>query len=216
MRYPSEHKTQTRQRILQIAARSIRVHGLGRISLGDIMSGADLTHGGFYGYFKSKDDLIAEAITYTFDQRYGRFLSRTKAPNPRQALIAFIDHYLSIAHCAAPEFGCPIPALAADVPHMTTTARARFSAGMSHLLDGLGMLLEQIHVKDAQVQARSILAELVGALALARTCAEPACSRRTLLASRRALKHRFGLLGNVSAAGNAHQIIAQKCRTVRP
>ena len=196
MRYASEHKRKTRERILQVAARAIRLHGVGRVSLNDIMSGAKLTNGGFYGYFKSKDDLIAEAIKHTFDERHGGFLRRVGTSNPRQALAAFIDHYLSIAHCAAPEFGCPIPVLAADVPHMTRSAKARFSAGMSQLLDGLATLLEDTGVVDAQDQARSILSELVGALALARTCSEPVCARRALLASRRALKQRYGLPQN--------------------
>jgi TetR/AcrR family transcriptional repressor of nem operon len=32
-----------------------------------IMKGAGLTHGGFYGHFRSKDQLAAEAVTRALD-----------------------------------------------------------------------------------------------------------------------------------------------------
>ena len=64
-----------------------------------------------------------------FDERYARFLENVNAPDAKQALIVFIDHYLSMRHCALPELSCPIPALAADIQHASKDARNRFSAG---------------------------------------------------------------------------------------
>lgn len=48
MRYSSDHKAQTRERILQAAATEIRANGVDGVSLADIMADANLTNGGFY------------------------------------------------------------------------------------------------------------------------------------------------------------------------
>jgi TetR/AcrR family transcriptional repressor of nem operon len=193
MRYSSDHKAHTRARILQIAAAEIRARGIERASLSGIMAGADLTSGGFYAHFKSKDDLVAEAIGFMFDKRYTGLLARVDMADPKQALTAFIDYYLSSRHCEAPELGCPIPVLAADAAHMSKDARKRFSLGVARLVDGLAVLLNRAGVTDAQVQANSMLAELVGALNLARSATPASDEKKVLASSRRALKQRLGM-----------------------
>jgi TetR/AcrR family transcriptional repressor of nem operon len=105
---------------------------------------------------------------------------------------SFIDHYLSSRHCEVPELGCPIPALAADAAHMSEDARKRFSLGVARLIDGPAVLLRRAGVIDARVQANSMLAELAGALNLARSAKQPG-AKEMLAASRRALKQRLGL-----------------------
>ncbi|WP_213739418.1 TetR/AcrR family transcriptional regulator [Bradyrhizobium sp. dw_411] len=194
MRYSTDHKAQTRERILQAAAEAIRGQGIERVSVAGVMAAADLTIGGFYAHFKSKDDLVAEAITYSFDERYAGFLSKVNASDAQEALTAFIDYYLSIRHSQSAGRGCPIPALAAEVPHMSPEARARFSAGVARLVGGLTTLLERTDIADPQIQANSILAELVGALGLARSAQKPGHAKAVLVASQQALKQRLGLV----------------------
>jgi TetR/AcrR family transcriptional regulator, transcriptional repressor for nem operon len=193
MRYSGDHKARTRERILHVAAAEIRAHGVDRVSLSDIMAAANLTNGGFYAHFESKDDLVAEAIGFMFDERYAGMLARVDTPDAKQALTTFIDYYLSSHHCEAAEMGCPIPPLAAAMAHLSKDARKRFSAGVSRLIDGLAILLDRAGVADPQVQANSMLAELAGALNLARSAERPAGAKQVLAASRRALKQRLGL-----------------------
>jgi len=69
MRYGSEHKAQTRSRVVQEAAAAIRSDGVERIGVAQIMARAGLTHGGFYAHFESKDDLVAQAVEYMFEDR---------------------------------------------------------------------------------------------------------------------------------------------------
>src|SRR6202000_2042518 len=112
MRYDSEHKARTRERILHAAAAAIRTNGINGVALADIMASADLTNGGFYAHFKSKDDLIAHAVSFMFDERYARMLAKIDTDGAKDAsevLTGFIDRYLSMRHCEAPEMGCPIP-----------------------------------------------------------------------------------------------------------
>jgi TetR/AcrR family transcriptional repressor of nem operon len=67
MRYASEHKDATRERILLAASRLLRGHGIAAAGLAKIMAEADLTVGTFYTHFASKEALLREALLRTFD-----------------------------------------------------------------------------------------------------------------------------------------------------
>src|SRR4051812_50135473 len=58
------------------------------VSVAEIMKAAGLPHGGFYGHFGSKDDLIVQALGHAIDPGQG---------DPPD-LCAFIDEYLSPRH----------------------------------------------------------------------------------------------------------------------
>ncbi len=62
MPYPKGHRTEVKQKIIQSARRLFNRHGFDSVSLDQIMSGAGLTRGGFYSYFRSKSDLYAEVL----------------------------------------------------------------------------------------------------------------------------------------------------------
>src|SRR5215472_5401448 len=53
----AEHRDQ----IIESAARQFRESGFDGISVSDVMKEAGLTHGGFYGHFDSKEELMALA-----------------------------------------------------------------------------------------------------------------------------------------------------------
>ena len=61
MRVTREQATANRERIIEAAGELFRSKGFSGIGVADIMKAADLTHGGFYSHFVSKDDLIAQA-----------------------------------------------------------------------------------------------------------------------------------------------------------
>jgi AcrR family transcriptional regulator len=90
MRYDDNHKEPTRARVLAEAAAAIRSKGVERVGVAEVIAGAGLTHGGFYAHFKSKDDLLAEAISYMFDASYGWFLRHTEGRAPADALSNYI------------------------------------------------------------------------------------------------------------------------------
>src|SRR5262245_56464481 len=129
MRYDAEHKERTRQRVLTEAAAAIRAHGPDGIGVAALMSKAGLTHGGFYAHFKSKDDLVAQAIGQMFEEARERFHVNTDDPDPAAALCKYIDIYVSSRHRDSPERGCPLPALSGDLARMSAPARKRFTAG---------------------------------------------------------------------------------------
>src|SRR5271166_3992604 len=61
MRVSREKAAQNRERIIDAAGALFRSKGFSGIGLADIMKAVELTHGGFYGHFASKDDLVAQA-----------------------------------------------------------------------------------------------------------------------------------------------------------
>jgi TetR/AcrR family transcriptional repressor of nem operon len=194
MRYESAHKEQTRQRIVAEASRAIRIDGPHRIGVAGIMAKAGLTHGGFYLHFKSKDDLVIAALSNMFDEARATRLRWTDGKQPADALRDYIGFYLSPAHRDAVGKGCPVAALSADLPRLSMAARQCFAGGVTRLTDTLTGLLSDIGVENAQATARSVLAELAGALSLARSVADPAQSDEILACSHAHLMSRLGLI----------------------
>ena len=62
MPYPVGHRVEVKKRIVESARRLFNRHGFDSISVDQIMAGAGLTRGGFYGYFESKSDLYVEVL----------------------------------------------------------------------------------------------------------------------------------------------------------
>src|SRR6058998_1573826 len=67
MKVSREQAAQNRERIVETAAQLFRERGFEGIGVADLMQEAGLTHGGFYGHFSSKEDLIAEAAARAFE-----------------------------------------------------------------------------------------------------------------------------------------------------
>ena len=193
MRYDSEHKERTRQRVLSEAAAAIRAHGPDGLSVAALMGKAGLTHGGFYAHFKSKDDLIAQAISAMFEQSRLKFDARTVEKDPATALSHYIDMYVSQRHRDAPENGCPLPALSGDLARMPAKARKRFTVGFTNLTSNIAGLLNGLNQPEPERLAESMIAEMVGAIALSRALEDTVASNRILETTRAALKARIGL-----------------------
>ena len=193
MRYDAEHKQKTRQRVVQEAAKAIRAEGPHRIAVAGVMAKAGLTHGGFYAHFASKDDLVLAAMDQMFDDARARVIKEMGDLPPARGLSAYIEFYLSPAHRDARLFGCPMPALAADLPRLPADAQKLFGDRVAALTERFTALLGQLGRIEPADDASSMVAELVGALSLARAEPDPARSDAILDRSKRLLKRRMGL-----------------------
>jgi TetR/AcrR family transcriptional regulator, transcriptional repressor for nem operon len=193
MRYDAEHKQKTRERVLKEAAKAIRAQGPYKIGVAEVMAKAGLTHGGFYAHFQSKDDFVNAAVGQMFAEGQARLNQSLKADTPHQALSDYLDFYLSKAHRDTRTAGCPLPFLAADAPRMDDAFRAQYAGGVARLTQKLGEPLSALGHQDAVEIAGSILAEMVGALALARAEPDPARSDAILARSLRSVRARAGL-----------------------
>lgn len=148
----------------------LRESGPDGLSVATLMKRQGLTHGGFYAHFESKDDLIEQAIEVMFDKTCERFALRTRGLPPHQALMAYIEHYLSMPHVNRPGQGCPVPACGGDVARLGASARRRFEAGLGRLQALIGAQFEMMGLgpDEAYTQAVVLLSELAGAVVMAR------------------------------------------------
>lgn len=194
MRYDSEHKQRTREKVVREAAVAIREHGPDRIGVAGLMAKAGLTHGGFYAHFKSKDDLVAEAISHMFDDRHDVFRKGMEGVEPAQGLAAYVDRYLSVRHRDRPHKGCPLPSLSGDLARMPTAARKRFEAGTQRLTESIADVLRAMKHPHPDALAASVLYEMVGAMAIARAVSNNERSEQILKATRDSIKARIGLV----------------------
>src|SRR5712671_3353842 len=85
MKVSREQAAANLERIVEVAGKLFRERGFDGIGVADLMKAAGLTHGGFYGHFKSKDDLAAEACSRAMARASERWaaLARTSRGDPR-------------------------------------------------------------------------------------------------------------------------------------
>ncbi len=214
VRYASDHKHETRERILAEAAKQIRSHGPLGIGVAEIMKRAGLTHGGFYAHFESKDALLTAAISKMFEDALSRWHSSTEGRTASDGLSAYVDWYLSPQHRDARETGCPMAALSSDLPRLPSECRTAFADGVRSLAERLAYGLRELRLRKVDPLAASVLAELVGALSIARVEPDQARSDAILTASRRAIRARLGL--GAARRGRAEsQLARNRSRPIR-
>jgi TetR/AcrR family transcriptional repressor of nem operon len=196
MRYDSEHKQRTRERVLKEAGKAIRALGPSNVGVADVMAKAGLTHGGFYAHFANREDMLGAAIDQMFEDAGARFRKAgVGESDPARVLEAYIDFYLSPAHRDTRTSGCPLPFLSADAPRLPAASREAYAAGVERLTRRVAEQLALMNHPEPWPTASSVLSEMVGALALARADPDPARADQRLASSKRSVKQRLGLVG---------------------
>jgi AcrR family transcriptional regulator len=160
--------SETRERILRAAAARFRRQGYVETSVNQVMRDAGLTHGGFYAHFPSKDDLFAEAVRRATDESGDGLESPLEGLQGAAWVEAWVDAYLSDAHCEHSERGCPMPSLMPEVARAGSGASAAFVAGLARRLERLCPRLP-FERKEAERRAMSAYAHMAGAVMLSRT-----------------------------------------------
>jgi TetR/AcrR family transcriptional repressor of nem operon len=177
MRMSRAAAAESRARIVTEAARMLRMRGVEGASVADVMQAAGMTHGGFYKHFASKDALLAEAASSAFAEAAARFDRRAAKKGAEAATAAFVRDYLSPAHVAHPEQGCPLAAAGADASRHPQALAEAFSEGVEALLARVAPL-------HSRAEAIVRLATLVGAVMTARAVGEGALRQEILAAVR--------------------------------
>jgi TetR/AcrR family transcriptional repressor of nem operon len=180
VRYRPEHKTQTRDRIVRNASRKLRAEGLSGPGVASVMKASGLTVGGFYKHFRSKDELLAEAIAQGFlDSSEEMYASLQKLPQSERWK-AIVRQYLTAEHCDHLDTGCPVAALAPEIARAKLPVRKR----IAHLMkERTARWLEFMPGATAKERERNffvIFSGMMGAVSLARLLTEPADRRKVL------------------------------------
>jgi TetR/AcrR family transcriptional repressor of nem operon len=193
MRYSEGHKEETRTKVVRAASQALRERGPDGISVAEIMKEAGLTHGGFYAHFASKDALVVAAVEAAFEDSRKRFNRAGEGLTSAGHLSEFVDYYVSTTHRDGLGRGCPVTTLSTDLPRQGGAARAAYDAGVKRLILRIASHLTVGAPEDREALAGSLLAEMAGAVMLARAVSDPILSDRLLADSRRSVKARMGL-----------------------
>ncbi|MDF0518688.1 TetR/AcrR family transcriptional regulator [Bradyrhizobium yuanmingense] len=183
MGHSQADKAKSRERILHAAAVQIRELGLDGLSIAELMKSAKLTHGGFYGHFDSRDQLISEALAKALSEGGPESARVGSARGPRN-LKALLNTYLSKAHRDDLSVGCAVAALAGDVARSDRRTRDVMTSYLSEYFDKVANLVEGDHPDESAI---AIVCTMVGAVALSRVARDRPMSDKILRAAQRSI-----------------------------
>ena len=180
MRYPAEHKQETREQIVRAAARRFRSRGNEGTVIGDLMRDLHLTHGGFYRHFDSKEELFAEALEHSLEQFANKVLSKVENAPQGSQLKALIDSYFDVEHCEDAAGGCPVAALATELARHPPNARAAFLRVLKNHAKRVAKYIPGATEEARERTARVLFSGMAGTLTLARVIVDKQDRRRFL------------------------------------
>ncbi len=175
MPYSSTHKEKTRTRIVEVARTLFNIHGFHGVTIDMVMAKADLTRGGFYNHFSTKEDLFCAAVSSFLMGRGAQWRHEAgiNAMNPdSDAALQMIQSYLSDAHLGAVQDQCPMIALPSDVARASPEVRAAFQQLLTAMVGLMQHSLLQKEDPEARQKAMAMAALCVGGMVLARTLPE--------------------------------------------
>jgi TetR/AcrR family transcriptional repressor of nem operon len=179
MKVSREQAARNRERIVEAAAQRFRERGFEGIGVADLMKNAGLTHGGFYGHFASKEDLIAEASARALARSLALW-NKLAASARSDPLSAIACAYLATRHRDNPGTGCLLAALGPDVSRHGPAVRRAVTDHVRSAFDFLATLAAGKSKAARRQKAISTHATLVGAMVLARAVDDRALSREIL------------------------------------
>lgn len=157
-----KQKAESRQAIVQSAARLFRERGIDGVTVAEIMEGAGLTHGGFPRHFSSKDELVKEALADVFH-------ANAREPFiPANDLQTLVNGYLSPSHRNAPGSGCVFAALGTEMARASAPTRRMLTQAIAEQIEDYTRKAASEDPKDGRVEAIGTWATMVGAMLLSR------------------------------------------------
>lgn len=173
MKVSREQMKANRQRILTEAGRLFRAKGFDAVGVAEVMQAAGLTHGGFYGHFSSKDDLIAQTVAHMFEPS-------DSETSETADLSTFIEAYLSPRHRQGVAAGCPTAALVSDIRRQGPEAREALTSGVRAQIERIAAAIADTPSAQARRDATGAWATMVGAMIMARALDDDALSDQIL------------------------------------
>ena len=170
MKVSRERMAENRCLILDAASRLFRAKGFEAVSVAEVMKATGLTHGGFYGHFGSKDDLVVQTIDHALAQDVAE----------GNDLGTYLDIYLSPWHRDNAAEGCPTAGLVADTRHQSAAVRQAMTEGIRSQINRIDEALPGASAVDRRREAIGTFASMVGAVILARAIDDPALSDEVL------------------------------------
>jgi TetR/AcrR family transcriptional regulator, transcriptional repressor for nem operon len=179
MRVSRAQAAENRERILEVATKLFRERGIDGIGVADLMKSAGLTHGGFYGHFKSKEDLVAQACGRAVAKMRDNWI-KIVSQAPDDPLEALTNHYLSSRHRDNAGRGCAMAALGSEFGRQGPDVRHAVTEELRPFIEYLSTIVQGNSVGLRRERALALFASLVGAMVIARAVDDPILSNEVL------------------------------------
>ena len=177
MPYSTDHKAKLRERILSSAIELFSRKGFEKVSIGQIMTLAKMTHGAFYGHISSKEALYHASVRETLES--SRAARLVKGPLSLKHLTELVANCWNLQELESKRKPGPETVLFNEIGNDNAEIRTLFEASylrMRKMLEtrliALSRLKKLPFEPDREViadKSRAILASLVGAVALAKS-----------------------------------------------
>jgi TetR/AcrR family transcriptional regulator, transcriptional repressor for nem operon len=178
-----------RAALVETAKKLLQERGFDGAGVLDISREAGLTQGALYGQFKSKDALAAEACRDAFAKGAAAWEQLGEcAPD---ALLAYLDAYLSDAHVQDVGSGCLMAACVSEVRRQTPAIGEAFAGGFETMVELVQSALPpSTPPACARPRALALVSAMVGSVALARALgpSDPALAAEIIAAARAELR----------------------------
>src|SRR5204862_64762 len=189
MRYDPQHKSQTRDRIVRNTARKLRAEGLSGPGVASVMKASGLTVGGFYKHFRSKDELLADAIAEGFSESSEKIYSSLQHVPREDRWKEMVRLYLSPEHCDHPDLGCPVATLAPEIARSKFSVRRRIANLMKERAGRWVEFMPGVTAKQREQNFFVIFSAMAGTVSVARLLTDPAERKKVLAGMRDHLLH---------------------------
>jgi AcrR family transcriptional regulator len=163
----SEQKRETRQRILDAAARGFRKGGFGGLGVDGLAKEAGVTSGAFYVHFKSKSDAFRESVAQGVAD-VERGLRQIQQTHPKAWWSEFVRFYLGEKRKCDLGESCGLQSLASEVARADKASRKVFTA---ELMKVAQVIADGPRPSDAPTTVEGAyvaLSMLIGAVTLTR------------------------------------------------
>jgi len=196
MKKSKAETAETRKRIVEVAAKAFRKHGIEATGVAQIMASAGLSHGGFYRHFESKDQLVTEALSAARTNLLRD--STSAAEKGGEAMLGVFNEYMTSTYRDNMEDGCPMAAMGSELVRATDETRHAATASFRKIIETVAPFMRTKDGEDGTDIALSLLTNMIGALTIARMVDDPVLSDRILATTQR----RIGRSIDTAAAGS--------------
>lgn len=165
---------ETKQRMVEAAALSLRRRGLAATSFTGVLAASGAARGAIYHHFPGgKDDLVEHAVAWT-GQRVRAEFADIDADDPDAVLDAFVNLIRPVVAQAAGGASCAVAAVTVESAPSQVALTAAVSEAFRSWTDALEAQLRRVGVEsaDAFATAQLMIAFLEGSLVVARATGE--------------------------------------------
>jgi len=201
MPYAKSHKAKSKDLIIDSAIDLFSRYGFNKVSIGQIMSSAKLTHGAFYAHFKSKEALYSESFIKTL--KGSRTSRLVKGPLAVKHLTALVTNYWNLGELEKKSKPGPETILFNEIGNENANVKNLFEESYQSLKKMIETRiaalskLKRLHFEpgsDAIAEkSRAILASLVGAVVVAKSISDKDEQRKILEAAQKQILNMLGV-----------------------